>query len=49
MVVRPPIAVARTAARDADIAAAVEALAAEIEWAIRRAPNQWFCFRPLWD
>ena len=49
VVVRPPIAVARTAARDADVAAAVEALAAEIEWAIRRAPNQWFCFRPLWD
>jgi lauroyl/myristoyl acyltransferase len=48
LVLRPPLAVARTADRDADVAAAVERLAAEIEWAIRRAPHQWFCFRRLW-
>jgi lauroyl/myristoyl acyltransferase len=23
-------------------------VAAEIEWAIRRAPHQWFCFKRLW-
>jgi lauroyl/myristoyl acyltransferase len=49
VIVRPAINVARTGQRDADVAAAVQALADEIEWAIRRAPLQWFCFRPLWD
>lgn len=47
-VIRPPIAVARTADRDADLTAALTALAAEIETAIRRAPHQWYCFRQLW-
>jgi lauroyl/myristoyl acyltransferase len=27
----------------------VQHLAAEIEWAIRRAPHQWFCLRRLWS
>jgi lauroyl/myristoyl acyltransferase len=48
-VARPPIHVARTADRDADIAAATDRLGAEIEWAIRRQPHQWFCFRKLWS
>ncbi len=48
-IVRPPVMVARTADRDADHAAAVNRLAAEIEWAIRERPYQWFCFRKLWD
>jgi lauroyl/myristoyl acyltransferase len=48
-VARPPIHVARTAYREADVAAAVHRLAAEIEWAIRRRPHQWFCFRRLWS
>ncbi len=39
VVVRPPITVARTADREADVAEAVQRLAAEIEWAIRRAPH----------
>lgn len=47
-VVRPAIHVARTADREADIAAAVHLLATEIEWAIRQQPHQWFCFRKLW-
>ena len=34
--------------RDADVAEAVQRLATEIEWAIRRAPHQWFCLRRLW-
>lgn len=49
VVVRPAIVVARTRNRDADVAAAVHQLAAEIEWAIRQCPYQWFCFRQLWD
>jgi lauroyl/myristoyl acyltransferase len=48
-VVRPPFQVASTADRPADIAGAVHHLAAEIEWAIRQRPYQWFCFRKLWD
>ncbi|MEO8678364.1 MAG: lysophospholipid acyltransferase family protein [Vicinamibacterales bacterium] len=48
-VIRPPIEVAHTADRSADIAAAVHRLALEIEWAIRERPYQWFCFRKLWD
>lgn len=47
-VVRPPIDVRRTDDRDADLAEALTRLAGEIEWAIRRAPYQWFCFRRLW-
>ena len=47
-VVRAPITVTRTRDRDADVAGAVRRLAAEIEWAIRERPHQWFCFRRLW-
>lgn len=48
IVFRPPIRVPRTADRRADVAQAMRLVAAEIEWAIRRAPDQWFCFRRLW-
>jgi lauroyl/myristoyl acyltransferase len=48
VVFRPPIAVPRTADRRADVASAMRQVAAEIERAIRRAPDQWFCFRRLW-
>jgi KDO2-lipid IV(A) lauroyltransferase len=48
LVFRPPIEVARTADRDADLAAAMGRVAGEIEYAIRRAPDQWFVFRELW-
>jgi lauroyl/myristoyl acyltransferase len=48
-VIRPPIMVARTANRDADHSAAANQLAAEIEWAIRERPYQWFCFKKLWE
>jgi lauroyl/myristoyl acyltransferase len=47
-VVRPAIVVARTRDREADVAEGVRRLAAEIEWAIRERPHQWFCFRRLW-
>jgi KDO2-lipid IV(A) lauroyltransferase len=48
VVVCEPITVARTKDRNRDIQEALEALAAEIERAIREQPHQWFCFRPLW-
>jgi lauroyl/myristoyl acyltransferase len=44
---RPPIEVAATAKRGG-LAAAMQRVANEIEWAIRREPHQWFCFRRLW-
>lgn len=43
-----PIAVPRTRDREADYAAAMQPMVAEIEGAIRRAPYQWFVFRKLW-
>jgi Kdo2-lipid IVA lauroyltransferase/acyltransferase len=47
-VFRPPIRAARTDDRAADVATAMRRVAAEVEWAIRREPYQWFCFRHLW-
>lgn len=47
-VVRPPIRVATTGDRDQAIAETMQKIAAEIEWAIRHRPYQWFCFRELW-
>lgn len=47
-VVRAPIAVPRTANREADVSAALGQLATELEWAVRHRPFQWFCFRRLW-
>jgi len=44
----PPIRVAKTGNRPADLADAVMRVGGEIESAIRRAPYQWFCFRELW-
>ena len=46
---RSPIAVADTPDRAADVAAAAARLAREIEWAILRAPHQWFCPRRVWE
>ncbi|HKH49836.1 MAG TPA: lysophospholipid acyltransferase family protein [Thermoanaerobaculia bacterium] len=45
---RPPIQVARTSNRQADVEEAVLKLAAELQWAIGHRPHQWFCFRKLW-
>lgn len=45
---RPPIQVARTGDRQADLEEAVLKLAAELQWAIAHRPHQWFCFRKLW-
>jgi lauroyl/myristoyl acyltransferase len=48
VVFRPRIYAPRTDDRAADLTATMRRVAAEIEWAIRRAPHQWFCFRRLW-
>jgi len=48
VVVRDPIRVSATGDRSAAIREATQRLAADIEWAIRRRPHQWFCFRRLW-
>jgi len=48
VVFRPPIRAPRTDDRAADLATTMRRVAAEIEWAIRRAPHQWFCFKHLW-
>ena len=47
--VRPPIEVARTADREADLRQALTRYAAELEAAIRQRPHQWFLFRKVWD
>src|SRR5436305_10389350 len=46
--IRPPIHVAHTADRQADVAAAVGCFAAELEAAIAHRPHQWFCFGRVW-
>jgi KDO2-lipid IV(A) lauroyltransferase len=46
--IREPIRVATDGPRAAAIGAPLQRLASEIEWAIRREPHQWFCFKRLW-
>ncbi len=48
VVVRNPIPVERTDDVEADLDRALQAIADEVEWAIREEPFQWFCFRRLW-
>lgn len=45
---RPAIRAPRTGDRAKDLTVTMRRVAADIEWAIRRAPHQWFCFRRLW-
>ncbi|MFV2072279.1 MAG: hypothetical protein ACC742_06465 [Thermoanaerobaculales bacterium] len=46
--IRAPITVRRLGDRRSDIRRALQCIADEVEWAIRKAPHQWFCFRELW-
>lgn len=48
LVIRPPIEPPRTDDRDRDHEEIMQRMVSEIEWAIRREPFQWFCFRELW-
>ena len=48
-VVRPPLPLERSdAGLRADVARGTQALAAELEYLIRRAPEQWHLFQPNW-
>jgi KDO2-lipid IV(A) lauroyltransferase len=46
--VRPPIPVARRANLRTDVARVTQYLADELEYLIRRAPEQWHMFQPNW-
>ncbi len=48
LVLRPPVRPTRTSERRADLERTAVALGEAVEWAIRVAPHQWFCFRRLW-
>jgi lauroyl/myristoyl acyltransferase len=48
IVFSPPITVPETANRNADLTEAMGRVAAEVERAVRSAPQQWFVFRELW-
>ena len=48
IVIRDVIEVERSTDRKGDVSAALEKVAANLEWAIRERPHQWFCFRELW-
>lgn len=47
-VIRPPIEVVRTGSLRDDVARVTQALVAEVEVLIRRAPTQWHLFQPNW-
>lgn len=46
--VRPPLATTRTGALRDDVARITQSLAHELEFLIRRAPEQWHLFQPNW-
>jgi lauroyl/myristoyl acyltransferase len=46
---RDPIQLPGEGDRRASVDAALARFAGELEWAIRRAPHQWFCFRKVWE
>jgi len=47
-IVRPPLAVNRTGDLRGDVARVTQSLAHELEFLIRRAPEQWHLFQPNW-
>ncbi|MDA8072741.1 MAG: phosphatidylinositol mannoside acyltransferase [Actinomycetota bacterium] len=46
--VLPPVDLARTASLRADVGRVTQALAGVFEILVRRAPDQWYCFQPMW-
>jgi KDO2-lipid IV(A) lauroyltransferase len=48
LVFREPFRIDRSRDRDADLEAGVRHIGSAVEWAIREAPHQWFCFRSVW-
>jgi len=47
-IIRPPLPAPKTGSFRDDVAALTQDLAAELEWLIRRAPEQWHLFQPNW-
>jgi KDO2-lipid IV(A) lauroyltransferase len=47
-VIMPPVATERTGSLRADVTRVTQALAADLETLIRRAPDQWYLFQPNW-
>lgn len=47
-IVRPPLHLDRQGSLREDVARGTQALATELEWLIRRAPEQWHLFQPNW-
>lgn len=45
---RPPVTVARSGNRHADVAALTQAIAEELEELIAAAPTQWHLMQPNW-
>jgi len=48
LVFREPFRIDRTRDREDDLEAGAQRIASAVEWAIREAPHQWFCFRSVW-
>jgi KDO2-lipid IV(A) lauroyltransferase len=46
--VRPPLSTERQGTLREDVARITQALAKELEYLIRRAPDQWHMFQPNW-
>ena len=47
-IIRPPLATERLSGLREDVARVTQLLARELEWLIRRAPDQWHLFQPNW-
>lgn len=47
LVFREPVLVPSTGTRERAVRAAADALATHLQWAIREAPHQWYCFAPV--
>ncbi|HVS15054.1 MAG TPA: lysophospholipid acyltransferase family protein [Thermoanaerobaculia bacterium] len=48
LIIRPPIRVAGSSDRQAELRSGAQRLAVELEAVLLRAPDQWFCFREVW-
>lgn len=44
-----PFRIDRTRDREVDLEAGARRIAFAVQWAIREAPHQWFCFRSVWN
>ncbi|MCA8957903.1 MAG: lysophospholipid acyltransferase family protein [Planctomycetes bacterium] len=49
VIVREPVRVPRTEDRTGDVRRGLQALADQLEWAIRESPHSWNCWWPRWS